>query len=59
MAHLAAIVPALLKGTHISEELLLSTYAELAKLKLPDISKLILQHVKLILGSISSEEGVL
>ena len=59
MTHLAAIVPALLKGSHISEELLLSTYAELAKLKLPDISKLILQHVKLILASISSEEGVL
>lgn len=59
MGHLASIVPALLKRSDISEELLLSTYAELAKLKLPDISKLILQHVKLFLASISSEEGVL
>jgi hypothetical protein len=59
MGHLASIVPALLKRSGISEELLLSTYAELAKLKLPDISRLILQHVELFLASISSEEGVL
>ena len=59
MNHLASVVPALLKKSNGIEELVLSTYAELAKLKLSQISKLILQHVKLILASISSEQGVL
>ncbi len=34
MNHLASVVPALLKKSNGIEELVLSTYAELAKLKL-------------------------
>lgn len=58
MGHIHSVVVIMLKKTEISQELILSTYLELAKLQSLDISRLILPHLKQILLSIHSEQAI-
>jgi hypothetical protein len=58
MNHVHSVIQLMLKQAEIQQELILSTYLELAKVQSAETSKLVLVHLKQILPDLHSEEAI-
>ena len=59
MNHIGSVIVIILNKSEIKQELILSTYLELSKLQILDISRLVITQLKQILLSINSEEAII
>ena len=59
MNHIGSVIVIILNKSEIKQELILSTYLELSKLQILDISRLVIAQLKQILLSINSEEAII